>query len=759
MSQLTGQSDAAPATVIGEIHSTTANAIVLTALVRGKGMNQVFLRIRTISPETGLMYSYISRGGRHGIGRPAVSPVCSFPVASITLEDLMYKFLFPGVFAITTGISLPAHSEAETAATEIPAVVVSAARTEQSTLTTPASITVITRKQIEDSGSRHIVEVLRGQGGVQINDLYGDGSRASVGMRGFGETAGSNTLVLVDGRRLNNPDISSPDLNSIALDDVERIEIVQGSAGVLFGDQAVGGVINIITRKPGAIRHSLELSAGSYNTVKFHGMTSQALDNGVNYLVSLDARESDNYRQHNESSYLNGFGKVGYDYSSGSVFAELQYIDDELNTPGTLFADEVEADRRQVNPNFATDFSNATTTVGRLGLVQALGNNWSFEGELTSRDTDGVFRLSSVFGAETENATQDRKIQEFTPRFIGFIPTLNNTMLTLGGDAVESDYHLSSRFGDQLNDQAQRSIYAQAVVPATSMLDVTLGVRYASVENLIRDTGMFALYPSGVQVNDDVTVGTLGLAIKANENLRILVRADQNYRFAKVDEFLQPAFTPTFLPVLLETQKGLSLESGIEWTQGGNSAKFIIYKLDLENEIAFDPVNFANINLDDTERKGIITSGYWQTTQRLGFSASYTYTDAEVSSGAFAGKEIPFVAKHSALLTTDYVVSQSWQLFAELVAISDRVFSGDFDNVLGKLPGYGVVNFKAEYNINDFTFSGRVNNVLDKQYSDVGHLGTDPTSCDPVTFICAPAETFFPSPEINFLLTAAWNFR
>ena len=318
----------------------------------------------------------------------------------------MNKLLTFGVAAVTANFTLPVYSDTETTATEIPAVVVSAARTEQSTLTTPASITIITRKQIEDSGSRHIVEVLRGQGGVQINDLYGDGSRATVGMRGFGETAGSNTLVLVDGRRLNNPDLAAPDLNSIALEDVERIELVQGSAGVLFGDQAVGGVINIITRKPGALRHSLELSAGSYNTVKFHGMTSQLLDYGVNYLLSLDARESDNYRQHNESSYLNGFGKLGYDYSSGSVFAELQYVDDELNTPGTLFAEEVAVDRRQVSPNFTGDFSNATTTVGRLGLVQALGSNWSFEGELTSRDTDGVFRLSKVqdYGCRLSNS-------------------------------------------------------------------------------------------------------------------------------------------------------------------------------------------------------------------------------------------------------------------------------------------------------------------------------------------------------------------
>ena len=638
------------------------------------------------------------------------------------------------------------------AATEIPAVVVSAARTEQSTLTTPASITVITREQIDASGARHVAEVLRGQGGVQINDFYGDGSRASVGMRGFGETAGSNTLVLVDGRRLNNPDIAAADLNSIALQDVERIEVVQGSAGVLFGDQAVGGVINIITRKPGASRHSLKLSAGSYSTIDFHGMASQALQNGINYRVSLDLRESDNYRRHNEASYLNAFGKLGYDYSSGLVFAEIQYIDDELNTPGTLFDDEVAEDRRQVNPNFATDFSNAKTSVGRLGLVQELSTNWSFEGELTSRDTEGVFRLSSVFGAETQNSTQDRTINELTPRFIGFIPSMKNTMLTLGADVIESDYMLSSRFGDQLNDQSQRSLYAQAVVPASARLDVTLGIRYASVENDLRDTGMFAIYPAGVQIDDDLTVGTLGLAVKAGENWRLLLRADQNYRFAKVDEYLQPAYTPTFEPVLLKTQQGLSIETGVEWTQAGNTAKLVIYRLDLENEIAYDPVNFANINLDETQRDGLITSGYWQTTNRLGLSASYTYTDASVTSGVFTGKDVPFVAKHSALLSADYELTEAWQLYAELYAISDRVFSGDFYNVLGKLPGYGTMNIKAEYTRKEFSLSARVNNLFNKQYSDVGQLGTDPN-----TF--APREAFFPSPEINFLVTAAWNFR
>ena len=147
-----------------------------------------------------------------------------------------------------------------------------------------------------------------------------------------------------------------------------------------------------------------------------------------------------------------------------------------------------------------------------------------------------------------------------------------------------------------------------------------------------------------------------------------------------------------------------------------------------------------------------MTSGRWQPSERLGFNASYTFTDAEVLSGPFANKTIPQVAKHSAILGSDYQLTDKWQLYAEWFAISDRVFSGDFNNELERLPGYALINLKGEYNYRDFSFSYRINNLLNKQYSDVGQL-----SYDPNTFMAT--EAFFTSPEINFLLTAAWQFR
>jgi iron complex outermembrane receptor protein len=114
-------------------------------------------------------------------------------------------------------------------------IIVTATRSEQNIINTPSSIKVISAADIKTSGALHVVDVLRNQGGVQISGLFGDGSRATVSVRGFGGNAQANTLIMVDGRRLNNADLGNPDLNSISINSIERIEILRGSAGVLFG--------------------------------------------------------------------------------------------------------------------------------------------------------------------------------------------------------------------------------------------------------------------------------------------------------------------------------------------------------------------------------------------------------------------------------------------------------------------------------------------------------------------------------------------
>jgi iron complex outermembrane receptor protein len=194
-------------------------------------------------------------------------------------------------------------------------IVVSAARTE-----------IITRKEIDKTGAVNISDVLRSRGGVIVSDRFGDGN-ATIDLRGFGESAGSNTLILVDGRRLNNSDISAPNLNSISLDNVERIEIIKGSAGSLYGDQAVGGVINIITKKIQGYDASIGSTVGSYNHRSINASVSNKINNQVSYRVYGEKLESDNYRENNESKSNHFFSKINYDNGKTKLFAEWQFDD------------------------------------------------------------------------------------------------------------------------------------------------------------------------------------------------------------------------------------------------------------------------------------------------------------------------------------------------------------------------------------------------------------------------------------------------
>ena len=162
------------------------------------------------------------------------------------------------------GLSLSLLSRATPLiAEELTPIIVTATRSAQSIVTTPSTISIITSEDIEKSGASQLTEILNSHASIQINDLYGTGNRATISMRGFAGNAKSNVQILVDGRRLNNPDLAAADLSGISLKDVKQIEIIQGSAGALFGDQAVGGVINIITKEPGKYSDYVEVEIGS----------------------------------------------------------------------------------------------------------------------------------------------------------------------------------------------------------------------------------------------------------------------------------------------------------------------------------------------------------------------------------------------------------------------------------------------------------------------------------------------------------------
>jgi iron complex outermembrane receptor protein len=618
-------------------------------------------------------------------------------------------------------------------------IVVSAARTEQSEISTPASISIISRKEIEASGADNISEVLRARGGITVKDLFGDGTRSSIAMRGFGETGGANTLVMVNGRRLNNVDLSDPALNSIALKDVERIEIIQGSAGTLYGDQAVGGVINVITRQPRDFTARVQGGVGSYNRRQLQGQVADTLNNGLNYLFSAEAKQSDGYREHNALEASNVFGTLGYEYRTGRVTVNYQNVYEDLQTPGALTADEASQDPTQSLPIFSEDYTKTREDVYGLGLRQDIGSHWQFEGEATYRDEQRDIRQSSRFFQATQTWRTERKQSEFTPRFVGFYNNpFGEMQFTAGYDYIDTDY--SSELTNITDRQKVDALYVQGVIPVYRKLSLTLGGRGSRVSNDVE-----APYKNG-KSEDSVSVATLGLQYRPNYAWRIFGRRDENFRFPKVDEF-----TYTSPGNELETQTGISYEFGTEWSIPGYQAKIVLYRLELENEIAFDPsappptgalFPGANVNFDPTTHKGLILQANHRLSERMRVAADYTYNNATFDSGIYAGNSISAVPREVFKFMIDYDFFPDWHWFIEANYTGKQYLAGDNGNEQGWQPGYTVLNSTLDYRIRGFKITGRINNLLNKEYAEVKTV----------------YGAVYPMPDRNYWLYASYDF-
>ncbi len=629
------------------------------------------------------------------------------------------------------------------AAVALGPIVITPTRTEQPENRSSATVYVVTRSEIEASNATTTSQLLRGIPGIQIVDLFGNGTDASVSIRGFGSTANANTLVLVNGRRLNHSDIASPDLHHVFPKDIERIEVLVGSAGSLYGDQAVGGVVNIITRGTEQNRHQVSARVGSFDYRGIQFNSSRRLSDELSYRFSAESFETDHYRDHNAEENTNFSGLLDYvavdDYR---VFIEVQEIRDELELPGALLESEFEEDPQQVNSGFASDFIDEDTSVTRLGYERGISGH-RFSIDATERETDADIRQSNRDFPSPETGFIKRENGSLNPKLSGTLDFALGTQYVVGIDLEETDFDLEipfeSMFGPGVsstsNEQKTESLYLQVNPKVTESLQLTFGARRSSVENNMANGFAF---PAGIEVDDDATVAELGLAYRIDEQTRLTLRRDENFRFAKVDELASNQD--------LETQTGTSVEIGLDLVRGEQRLIVSLYRLDLDDEIEFDPTVGLfgnNVNLEDTRRDGLTLSWVGQVRTSLVLRTDIGLVDASFESGQLEGKQVSGVSDEVARLRVDYRGNDYLTTFLEWQYSSPRYAQGDNANEFGKRDSITVINAGIGYEYKAWQVRFRVNNLADEKYAEfISNFGA-----------------FQPSPERNYFVTAGYTFE
>ncbi len=616
-------------------------------------------------------------------------------------------FLLSSLSAAIISITASAAFAAEKKASDetLETVYVSATRSETAQLPVATQIDVITAEEIRLSGAQMLSQVLRTQAGIQLTDSDGSGARnVTASMRGL--SGANNVLVLVDGRKLNNPSLAAPALNTVALKDVERIEIVQGSAGVLYGDQAVGGVINIVTKraKGGEVNGSVSASGGTDNLEDYNANITQGFESGLSYSVSAQKRNADNYRDNNQSAYENLLANLRYDFSKGFVFVEGQQVDDQLRLAGSLSDAEVAVDRRATNT--PDDYSNQKTDIARGGFGIDLSSAWSLLAEYSDRNEETDYYQWGLTNASM-------RVKSLTPRLIGeFATEHGQSVVTIGYDDVDSFYESNNAYSPLESEQQQQSYYAQAVYPVIANLTLTAGARFAQVED---KNHLYSLAQ-----DDDLSATELGLSYDTGNNWRVFGRYAESFRFANPDENNLVAADVVFL----DPQTGESFELGTEWQTAVGKVTYSLYSMTLNDEIVYDasvPNNQfytgANINLPDSERKGFMLTTDTTLSNELSLRFNYTYTDAEIVDGVYDGKVMPFVAENAAAANIVFTPIEALNFSLEGVYTGSRYKSNDEANSGPKLPSLVVFNLAALYTYKQLEFSGRINNLTNELYA------------------------------------------
>ncbi|HMW17435.1 MAG TPA: TonB-dependent receptor [Accumulibacter sp.] len=621
--------------------------------------------------------------------------------------------------ALATVIIAPLSS-ASLAAEEpsLAPVVVTATRFSEPDPGIAANVSVITGQDLRHSPAQNLPDVLRSRAGIDVRQLSGAmGRDAAIDLRGFGSTATSNTLILLDGQRLNPIDMGSILWSSIPLESVDRIEIIRGSGTVLYGDGATGGVINIITNKSARSLASISATAGSYG---YRGADAQlGHSNGqAYYRLFLNYAAADGYRQNSQQDQRTASGRLGWLLDNGEVFAEFAIYKESAGLPGSIFSAAFNNDPRSTRTPYNIEQRDGYRL--RPGVSYNLTDRLSLEAEIAFEHQllDAKY-YDPTFG--NSGSRRSRDTLSFTPRLrwrhdLGALPSETVFGLDHYDGKVTSD---NSGYANQGAEQQSTAFYLQNVTRLTDRWTLTTGGRQQRVKQQAHQEA-YAPFFSPAMVGDATRTREaydLGLTY-TGQGWRIYGKTGTTFRFANVDELfgLDLSYNPVFAGDL-KPQHGRTSELGGSVTIGLVDVRAAVYQLDLVDELGYDAALFRNVNFAPTRRRGGELEAAWKVVDGLSLKAAYAYTDAYFRSGTYEGRQVPLVPHHQASIQAIWEAGQYGTYSAITRHVGERRYSSDFSNTHGMLAGYTTLDLQAVWQFKPWKISAKVLNAFDRKYS------------------------------------------
>ena len=578
-------------------------------------------------------------------------------------------------------------------------------------ITSTSSKEIYTTQDIEQSGSFSIFDFLSQHTSINIQPQYGNKASPLIDMRGYGMEAGyQNIIINVDGERLNRIDTVPQIIGNIPLKSIERIEILRGSGSVRFGDGAMAGVINIITKN--TVEQSFQSVIGT------QGAQSNILNTGYqgdsfNIMLNTSSEKNDGQvvsdPSGDKAKSKNNYNKLTLNLAlTNDLKVKMSILNSRSNNyfPNNLTKTQLLADPSQngtgneyTNNDYDTDSYSLKTS---YQFNPNLGINMSYFKE----------DMSLYSQAYYANSLQDYDTESFNIS----LPYHGEKYAFTTGIQV-TDGQRKDGVGDVT--KKNKAIFVEAETQLTDAILISGGLRHEKVDYTYNGV-------SSLKTEESLNAYEAGINYQINNQFSIFTNISHAYLAPDVDRFFigvgYPIVDRTF-NAFIDPAKSNTINLGFNYKEQHHSTLFTTYYTDLEDEIVYNPNSYINENIDNSEKYGLEIQHTHKVGNKTVLGINYNFVKANIGSNAQSftdGNAMPGVPRQTLIANVNYqfigngfiTLSHAWR---------ERSYDmGDFANARDKeQPLYSSTDVSINYNLKnvskfeDVAIFGSINNIFE----------------------------------------------
>ena len=542
----------------------------------------------------------------------------------------------------------------------------------------PSSAVVITDQDIKARHLSTVYDVLKGLPGIDIVRQGGIGKETSIFIRG---AESSHTLVLIDGVSVNNPATGGFNLSDLPADNIERIEVVYGPLSPLYGSDAIGGVIQIFTKRALVSSGTIGFETGSFGTTREH-VSATVKKDAYGLTLAASTLDTEGF-----SAVRSGSEKDGYQntYISSILGIQLGALT-RIDITAHLAETENELDNIDLDdPNY--EQHRRWNMVG-LNYSSSFTNIWTQKITL-SRSNDQLVDLD-------ENTDSNRSFANMNVKTIGWHHNVRSTdgnILTMGYEWQEKEAELKASYSRSFSNNV---VYLQESRVVSSSANLITSLRWDKST-----------------INEGIFSYRFGIAYQPVENVTWRFKYGTGFKFPNIEDLFNNDLKP---------EKSQGWEAGVEEFISDNFFISLTYYVNDFTDLIASDENSKTRNIGESTSKGVETNIDWNLSSALHLNGNYTYNETEDTKTNAYLLRMP-LNKYGATFT---IKPSGRSIFDIRYLHTGKRFdiASDGNGKPEILKAYSKVDIFASYKLRqDTELYGRIENLFDREYEDAKGYG------------------------------------